>query len=251
MKIKMNILLVVLTLLTFNINAQKINKINKKVHPTSNNTSFEGCETVLNQKSGVISSLAQGELKTKSKSNQVTVEVKKTGGNARAIVNIYVNNDLKERIAFNKGNNTMLKKKVLNKVRNKRIRIEIVNRDIGSTFQYLAKIIGKKTSLTPNFSTIKGMIPVQSDQSVNVSSSCTGKARITIKRTSGNAPVVIKVSYKKNGKYEFQEKFFEGARKTKDFTIYSNYGSGPIEIYMKNTSNSDDFFYKIEADAIQ
>jgi len=243
----------VLCALPFSVNAQVLKNVKEtrtqRVVGTTN--TFEGCETVLSQKSGIVYPLAPAQLKTKSKSNQITIKVKKTGGNAKAIVNIYVNNDLKERMVFNNSNNTILKNKVLNKVKNKRIDIEIVNQDAGKTFQYSASIIGKNTSLTPNFQVIKGAISGQSDELVSVRSSCTGKARILIKRTSGNAPVAIKISYKKNGKNEFQEEFFERTQNTKVFTIHSNYGSGRIEIYMKNKSNSDDFYYRIEADAIQ
>ena len=252
MKNKLNILVAIIAFFTFSVNAQVIKKIKKKAHPISSNTSsnstFEGCNVTLASKNGVVYSVNPGYLSTVARSNKVTVSIKKTGGRAKTTVNIYAGNQLKKRIIFENGDYKTTKQRVLNNVRGKKIKVEIVNQSVGNTFKYTAKIIGKDTSLTPNRTPVKGVLAGQFEKRITIKKSCTGKTKIIITRTSGRAQAAIKITYSKNNRSKQKETIFSGFPKTKEFIINSDKS---IHIYMKNMSVLDRFGYKINAYAIQ
>ena len=253
MKNKLNILVVVFALFTFSVNAQVIKKIKKRVHPissntTNSNTTFEGCNIVLASKDGVVYSVNPGYLNTVAKANKVTVIIYKSGGRAKTTVNIYAGSQLKKRIIFENGNYKKTEQRVLNNVRGKKIKVEIVNQSVGNTFKYTAKIIGKDASLTPNRTPVKGVLAGQFEKRITINKSCTGKTKIVITNTSGRAQAAVKITYSKNNRSKQKETIFTGHPKTKEFIINSDKS---INIYMKNMSVLDRFGYKIKAYAIQ
>ena len=250
MKNKLNILVAVFAFFTFSVNAQVIKKVKKRVHPISSttnnsNTTFEGCDMTLASKDGVVYSVNPGYLTTVARSNKVTVSIKKTGGRAKTIVNIYAGNQLKKRIIFENGDYKTTKQRVLNNVKNKKIKVEIVNQSVGNTFKYTAKINGKDIRLTPDRKAVTGNLGGQFEKNVRTRYSCTGKVRVIVKRTGGTARATLLIF---EGTKTLKSVIFERNQNTKNFILNANSG---IKIKLKNISIGNVFKYKINAYAIQ
>ena len=251
MKIKMNILLVILTLFSFNVNAQKIKKITKGF----TSPSFEGCRKVLASKSGVVYSLAPGRLKTKVKSGKATVKISKTGGRAKTIVNIYVNNKLKKRITFENGNYKKTEKRVLSLDTNNwfnKVEIEIVNQSVGNTFKYTAEIIAKDRSMIPGKDELTGRLWGLAEKTFTIKKPCTGRVKIAIHVTSGRGQALVQIySYNGNLLATRVLSHAPAPRNTPDPNEFMIDTNGDMNIHIKNIAATDNVWYKIEAQAEQ
>jgi len=240
----------VLCALSFTANAQKIKSVKKRkpYRVTGTTNPFKGCERVLAEKSGIVYSLAPGQLKTVARSRQVTVEVKKTGGRAKTIVNVYADGNLRKTIVFENGNYSKTESRILSDVKYKKIKIEIVNQSVGNTFKYTAKIIGKSYYLFPkNVMYKRGVVGGQGSKTITLKKSCTGKTKITIQRTEGKALAAISIYYKP-GMPDKKDVVIPGHDGFKrELIINSN---KEIRIVIANSSVLDRFGYSITAEAI-
>ncbi len=251
MKNKLNIIVVVIAFFTFSTQAQLVKKM-KKTGVKTTNTSFKGCDANLVSKTGVVYSVNPGYLNAKATSDQVTIMIKKTGGRAQTTANIYVNNSLKKRIEFKNGSYTTgYKSRVLNGVKGKNIKVEIVNQSVGNTFSYTGKILGKRKSVMPNSTPVNGTLIGQGFRIVETIPSCTGKTKIIIRRKGGTARGTVRILERgSNGQYNkvLKSVTFEKNEKKKEFTINSN---KKLKIELKNISIGNMFKYKINAYAVQ
>ncbi len=247
--LKITVFVFLLTLFGFNANAQ--HKKMKKSFKPKTNTSFKGCTTNLASKTGEVFSVAPGFLTTKATSDNVTIRVKKTGGRAKTTVNIYVNNVLKKRIIFENGRDFPQKERKLSGVKGKNIKVELVNQSVGNSFRYNAKIIGKRKSVMKNGKQVTGTLIGQGFKNVITNKSCTGKTKITVRRTGGNARGTIRI-YESTGNGHFtrllKSKTFEANQSKKEFLIPS---SKKLKIELKNISVGNTLSYKINALAVK
>ncbi len=243
--------------MSISTNAQIMKKKKIKHSTTTSNSSnanFKGCMQALTKKSGEVFSLAPGILTVRATSNAVTVSIKKTGGRAETQVNIYVNNVLRQNqvIEFNNGSyTTPYKSKLIRGVKGKIIKVEIVNQSVANSFRYTAKITGKTKSLVKELKPATGMLIGQGFKNVYTLNSCSGKTKIIIRRTAGQARATIRIFEKKsNGNYTKQLKSvtFEKGKKIKVFTINS---TKKLKVELKNISVANTITYKINAVAIQ
>lgn len=248
-----SLVIVLLFAVTFEANSQ-MRKVVSRTTSTSNAT-FKGCSATLGNKTGEVFSVAPGILKARATSKSVTVKVKKTGGRAETQVNIYVNGALRraKKIEFDNGNySTQYKKRVLNNVKGKMIKVEIVNQSVANTFKYNAKIEGFNKSIVKGGNApIKGILPGQIKKSIETIGSCTGKTRVIIRRQSGQARGTIRVYEKRGSGWSstaIKSVTFERNETKKIFVVNSN---KKLKIELKNISVGNMLGYKMNALAIQ
>jgi len=245
--LKISVAFILLAFFSYTVNAQAIKKV-KKFNSPSSSSSFKGCNTNLVSKQGEVFSVNPGYLTTKATSDQVTVKVKKTGGRAKTTVNIYANNSLKKRIIFENGSyTTPYKQRVLNNVKNKNIKVEIVNQSVGNTFKYNAVISGKRKNVMKSGKPVSGTLIGQGFKIANIDKSCTGKTKIIVRRTGGIARGTIRVLEVPSNR-QLKSITFERNDKKKEIIINSN---KPLKVELKNVSVGNLLKYKINAFAIQ
>ncbi len=250
------LLTLILCVLSVSTNAQ-LTSI-KRATNSSTNSNFEGCKQVLKSKTGVVYSAAPGILEKRATSNSVTIKVKKTAGRAETQVNIYVNGNLKlnKKIEFDNGNYTTdYKTRVLNGVKGKLIKVEIVNQSVANTFSYKARIVGKRKTITNSGKAYTGFLIGQTKKTVNAKESCTGKVNVIVKRTSnkpaastarGEIRVWEKVgsSWRKLG----ETKVLEKNQRKRLLTFNTN---KKLKVELKNVSIGNTLEYKINVVTIQ
>lgn len=248
-----SLVIVLLFAVTFEANSQ-MRKVVSRTTTTSNST-FKGCSITLGNKTGEVFSVAPGILQARATSESVTVKVRKTGGRAETQVNIYVNGTLKraKKIEFDNGNyTTQYKNRVLNNVKGKMIKVEIVNQSVANTFKYNAKILGfSKSIVKGGAAPIKGVLLGQIKKSIETTGSCTGKTRVIVRRQSGQARGTIRVFEKSGAGWSstaIKSLTFERNENKKIFVINSN---KRLKIELKNISVGNTFGYKMNALAIQ
>ncbi len=261
LKIRKVSILLILFAFALSTNAQitkktkKKKKISKVTHiNNSSNNNFKGCKTELLKKSGEVFSVSPGILNVRPSSNSIFVNIRKTGGRAATQVNIYVNGVLRQnqRIVFPNGRDTTpYKTQYVTDVKDKNVKVEIVNQSVGNSFKYMANINGYSKSLMKKFKPVKGVLAGQTVKSVYPKKACTGKIKIKITRVGGNARATIRVFEKQvNGSFGRQLKSvtFENNIAIKEIEIPS---TKEIKIELKNISVGNMFRYKINAVAIQ
>jgi len=164
-------------------------------------TIAQTCSRTLTSKSGTVYSANPGTLTTTATSDQVTIRIKKTGGRAETQVNVYVNNVMQSNpIEYDNGTYipSGWQTRTLNGVNGKQIKVKIVNQSVANTFKYDAKIQGNSNNVTTTGSKVSGRLLGQTNKTIYTNPSCTGKARIIVRRTDGNARGNIRV-WEKNG----------------------------------------------------
>ena len=218
---------------------QRIRAVKKGgIHAASMSTA--ACPVRINGKKGKVYSVAPGIFKTLSRYEDVNVRLKKTGGKARAQVNIYVNGHLTKKIKFDNGDYTTdYKTRKLTNVKGKNIKVEIVNQSVGNTFSYDLKLEGMRNALISRPTSISGLLFNGRNNPINTRSagSCTGKAKIVFHRSNGFANVTINV-YEKQGRTYSSSPIrvmqINGNESDKTFTVNS---SKPLKIVTKNVSS--------------
>lgn len=254
---KITLLTFLMCAFVFSANAQftakKKGKKRAIVHNSANNSNstFLGCSSNLAYKKGEVFSVAPGIITAIPTSDKVTVSVKKTGGRAETQVNIYVNNVFKKKIEFDNGNTTSgYKNRVLTGVKNKMIKVEIVNQSVANTFKYTAKIVGKRKTTMKDGKVAKGTLIGQGFKKAYALKSCTGKTRVVVRRKSGIARATIRVFEKVGNTYSHQVESvtFERNETVKKIVINSD---KKLKVELKNVSVGNLIEYKINTIAIQ
>lgn len=208
------------------------------------------CPTTLATKSGTVYSANPGTFKANSSGNEVTVSVRKTDGRAETQVNIYVNNVFKGKIEFDNGNyTTQYRTKTVTGAANKEVKVEIVNQSVGNTFKYDAKIEGSNRSLMTTGGPETGNLVGQTQKTVTSEGSCTNRAKVIVRRESGNARGTVRV-YEKTGtswsNNPIESVTFEANETEKIITINSN---KDLKVELKNISVGNMLGYKMNVQA--
>ncbi|MEM9823777.1 MAG: hypothetical protein AAF985_22020 [Bacteroidota bacterium] len=142
------------------------------------------CTKTYASKSGTVLAAGPAKIKFKPEANSVTISVNKTGGRAQTIANIYVNNQYRDKIEFSNGRYTREKSKTISGVKNKNVKVEIINQSVGNKFKYSMKAKGQAGS---NLGTGTGNPAPQAKKSVTFDRACKNRVNIKVERREGTA----------------------------------------------------------------
>ncbi|WP_432411562.1 hypothetical protein [Rasiella sp. SM2506] len=207
----------------------------------------QSCNATLASRSGTVMAAGPAKIEFRATSNSINVEVNKTGGKAKTTVNIYANGSFKDRMIFENGRDTPRMNKTIPGVKGKNIKVEIVNQSVGNKFKYSMKATGSTSNLSKT-GTETGTMVGQQKKTIYTNASCTNKAKITIKRTSGNARGTVRV-WRKNGNswIEYSSDTFEVSQPGNQMVLNVNSGQ-ELKIELKNISVGNMFRYSMEAE---
>ncbi len=211
------------------------------------NSTAQSCNSTLASRTGTVMAAGPAKIEFTATSNSVNVDINKTGGKAKTTVNIYANGSFKDRMIFENGRDTPRMNKTISGVNGKTIKVEIVNQSVGNKFQYRMNATGSTTNLSKSGTETGSMIG-QQKKTIYTNASCTGKTKITIKRTSGNARGTVRV-WKKVGTSwtEHSSDTFEVSQPNDQMVINVNSGQ-ELKIELKNISVGNIFKYSMEAE---
>ena len=246
---KIALLTFVLCAISFNANAQ----FTATGSSSNSSSNYEGCNQLLKYKRGVVYSLAPGIIQKRATSKTITVKVKKTSGRAETQVNIYVNGQFKKKIEFDNGNYTTdYKTRVLNNVKGKMIKIEIVNQSVGNTFGYTARIKGKRKNLNEDGHSLKGTLFGPMQKVMITKSSCTNKIKLSIRfenRSTLRAKATVTVFRKSGNRWSrVSSHVIEKSQRNWSKTFNNN---KKYKVVLKNISVAESLKYDMKAVAIQ
>jgi hypothetical protein len=209
-------------------------------------TNAQTCTSTIKSRTGTVYAAGPAKIDFKATSSSVEVSINKTGGKAKTTVNIYANNSFKDRIIFENGRDTPTKKKTITGVKNKNIRVEIVNQSVGNKFQYAMKAKGSSKNLSKS-GRETGRLVGQQKKTIYTKSSCTNKTKVIIKRTSGIARGTVRV-WKKSGNswVEHSSDTFERSQPGNEMIINVNSGA-ELKVELKNISVGNTFEYVMNA----
>ncbi|MEO0898977.1 MAG: hypothetical protein AAFY71_21375 [Bacteroidota bacterium] len=198
------------------------------------------CTKVLKSRTGTVYAAGPAKTTLRPTSNSITVKVNKRGGRAQTIVNIYVNNVRKKFINFNNGNYSSTKTAVITGVRNKNVRIDIVNQSVGNKFEYKLTVTGEAPA---SLGKLSGNLVGQTQKTKTFDKSCKNNVRITVKRKSGQARASLVI--KKNGRV-VQNFLFNN--NTQNFSkSFPNSKDARYTVELRNLSVGNRFGYEMSA----
>lgn len=151
---------------------------------TQSMAAVNNCTKTYATKSGTVMPAGPAKMTFKPDVNTITVEVNKTKGKAQTIVNIYVNNQRKAYMTFTNGKYSKKMTKRVSGVKNKNVRVEIVNQSVGNKFTYSAKATGLAGS---NLGSENGNPAPQAQKRVTFDKVCKNRINIKLVRTQGKA----------------------------------------------------------------
>ncbi|KAA3620312.1 MAG: hypothetical protein DWP94_12840 [Flavobacterium sp.] len=204
----------------------------------------------MTSKTGTVYSANPGTLTTTATSNQVTIRIKKTGGRAETQVNVYVNNVMQSNpIEYDNGTYipSGWQTRTLNGVNGKQIKVKIVNQSVANTFKYEAKIQGNSNNVTTTGNKVSGRLLGQTNKTIYTNPSCTGKARIIVRRTDGRARGNIRVWEKRGTSWVLLNNHtytFEQRQDKKIFVVNSN---RKLKVELRNVSVGNKLHYIMNA----
>ncbi len=213
-------------------------------------TSAQTCSTVLQSKNGTVYSANPATITATATSNQVTIRVKKTGGRAETQVNVYVNNVMQPNpIEYDNGTYipSGWQTRTLNNVNGKQIKIKIVNQSVANTFKYSAKIEGKSNNITTTGDKSTGRLLGQTNKTIYTKASCTGKARIIVRRTNGNARGNIRVWRKNGSSWTLMNNHTYTLEKNQDKKIFVVNSNQQLKVELRNVSVGNTISYVMNA----
>lgn len=162
------------------------------ITPAAQAECLVGCQKTLKTRSGTVYGGGPAKTSFKATGNTVKISVTKKSGRAQTIVNIYVNGRMQQgkSLTFQNGNySNSTKTATISGVRNKDIRVDIVNQSVGNKFEYSMKA----TTETNDLGSGQGNVVGQTRKTITLSKSCDNNARIVVRRTGGSAKAIIKV----------------------------------------------------------
>ena len=213
-------------------------------------TSAQTCSTTLTSKSGTVYSANPANITTTATSNQVTIKVRKTGGRAETQVNVYVNNVMQSNpIEYDNGTYipSGWQTRTLNNVNGKQIKVKIVNQSVANTFKYEAKIDGKSSNITTTGDKVTGRLMGQTNKTIYTKASCTGKARIIVRRTDGKARGNIRVWQKVGNSWSLMNNHTYTFEKNQDKKIFVVNSNKRLKVELRNVSVGNTISYVMNA----
>jgi len=214
------------------------------------NTIAQTCSTVLKSKNGTVYSANPAVINTVATSNQVTVKVKKTGGRAETQVNVYVDNVMQPNpIEYDNGTYipSGWQTRTLNNVNGKQISVRIVNQSVANTFKYDAKIEGMSSNITTTGDKSTGRLMGQTNKTIYTNASCTGKARIIVRRTDGKARGNIRVWQKNGNSWSLMNNHTYTFEKNQDKKIFVVNSNKQLKVELRNVSVGNTLSYVMNA----
>lgn len=208
------------------------------------------CATTLASKSGKVYSANPGNLVVKATSDQVTIKIKKTAGKAETQINIYVNNIMQQNktIEFDNGKYTTgYRTATLNNVKNKNIKVKIVNQSTANTFSYTLKIDGASNSLASTGGKVEGSLVGQTNKTIYTNNSCTNKARIIVRRNSGRARGNIRVWEKNGSSWSLLNQYNQTLEQSESKKIFVVNSNKPLKVELRNVSVGNNLGYTMNA----
>ena len=207
--------------------------------PVAEPTPFTGCATTLTNRTGTVYSAGPAIQTFTATSDEVTVTVAKTDGRAETQVNIYVNNQFNKKIEFDNGNYTDTKSRTLTGVKNKSIKVEIVNQSVGNTFQYRLTATGESTDLGSDSGNLMGQIT----KTMTTTRACGNSVKIKLTRTGGNAKGTV---YIYRGNTRVHDEIWEGNQNTIEKT-FTGSNNQTYRIEVKNISVGNTLKFNMDA----
>ena len=200
-------------------------------------------------KTGTVYSANPGTSTFKATTDEVTIRLSKTGGKAETQVNIYVNNSFKAKMEFDNGNYTRTLTRTLKGVKNKTIKIKIVNQSVANKFQYRLLCTGVKPPVSQcpkvvqNFS---GTVYAAGPKNFTIKPKC-NKLEIKVAKTGGKAETQVNV-YINN---QFQQAYkmeFDNGNYTRTITrTLQNVKNKTVKVTIVNQSIANKFQYRFTA----
>jgi len=208
------------------------------------------CARVLKSKTGKVYSANPGVLSAVATSDQVTIRIKKTAGKAETQVNVLVNGQQKPNpIEYDNGKYipSGWQTRTYSGVQGKTIKVQIVNQSVANTFSYSAKIEGMSGNITTTGGPVTGTLYGQTNKTIYTNASCTGKARIIVRRTSGKARGNIRVWEKVGSSWNLKNGAGEMLEQNESKDIFVVNSSRPLKIELRNVSVGNKVGYKMNA----
>ncbi|GHC49640.1 hypothetical protein [Ulvibacter litoralis] len=208
------------------------------------------CATTLTSKTGKVYSVNPANITTKATSDKVTIRIKKTAGKAETQVNIYVNNVMQQNktIEFDNGKYTTgYRTATLNNVKNKNIKVKVVNQSVGNTFSYKLKIDGASSSLASTGGKVVGSLVGQTNKTIYTNNSCTNKARIVVRRNSGKARGNIRVWEKNGSSWSLLNQYNQTLEKSESQKVFTVNSNKPLKVELRNVSIGNNLGYTMNA----
>ncbi|MCI4667535.1 MAG: hypothetical protein MRZ79_05185 [Bacteroidia bacterium] len=205
-------------------------------------TASAQCTKNIKSRTGTVYAAGPAKTTFKATGNTVTVKVNKTGGRAETRVNVYANNQLKKTYQFPNGNYSREKVLAVNGVKNKTIRVDIINQSVGNKFEYRLNCF---SAAPASLGSVSGLLAGQGKKTQTFDRVCSSKKRIkiTVTRQGGQAKGIITV--KKNGR-QIATRVFGKNEKSVPLT-YSNAGNARYTVELKNVSVGNTIKYRMSA----
>lgn len=213
-------------------------------------TSAQTCSRVLKSKTGKVYSANPGTFSAVATSNQVTVKIRKTAGRAETQVNIYVNGQMQSNpIEYDNGTYipSGWQTRTLNNVSGKTIMVKVVNQSVANTFSYEGRIEGNSNNVTTTGDKVSGRLLGQTNKTIYTNPSCTGKARIIVRRTDGNARGNIRVWQKIGTQWQLMNNHTYTLERSQDKKIFVVNSNRKLKIELRNVSVGNTLSYIMNA----
>ena len=201
-------------------------------------------------KSGTVYSARPGSASFRATTDEVTIKVTKTGGQAETQVNIYVNNRLTKKMEFDNGRySNKAVTRVLKGVKNKNIQVKIVNQSVTNTFKYKLLCTGDQPagSLCPKvIEKFSGTVYSVRPRAFTLKPQC-NDLLLKVAKTGGKAETQVNVYV--NGRFQHAHKLeFDNGNGTRTrTTTLRNVKGRTVKVEIVNQSATNTFKYTFTA----
>lgn len=199
-------------------------------------------------KTGTVYSANPGRATFKATTDKVIIKLTKTGGKAETQVNIYVNNRFSKKMEFDNGNYSGRSyTRTLTGVKNKTIKVEIVNQSVANTFKYSLVCTGEKPAV-PNCPKVvlnkTGKVYSVRPGTHTVRPTC-NNLEIKLQKTGGRAETQANVYI--NGRFQQSAKmeFDNGPAKPSRTKLLRGVRGKTVKIEIVNQSVGNTFDYRL------
>lgn len=198
-------------------------------------------------KTGKVYSANPGSSKFTATTDEVTIKVSKTGGKAETQVSVYVNGVFTKKIEFDNGRYTSTKTKTISGVRNKEVKVKIVNQSLANTFSYRLVCTGVETNVCPKvLENYNGTVYAGGPKRFTLTPKC-GNLELRVSKTGGKAETQVSVYvnnvFQQNKKMEFDNGRYS---KTKTVTLHDVMNK-TVRVEIVNQSVTNKFKYRFTA----
>lgn len=210
------------------------------------NSTEKTCRVILESRSGTVMGGGPVTIKNVSRSEETFVMVKKDGGKAQTLVNIYVDGQLRDKITFDNGDYTTdWKTKTITGTKNKEVKVDIINQSVGNKFEYAAKLEGVLPTLMRSGGPETGTLLLNTQKTFSTNISCTNRYRIIVTRISGSARATVRAFQNNNQSSPLGSITIEPNEQKKEFVVSHTSGVTMFGVIIQNLSLTDKFEYRL------